>query len=103
MHKMERMIEFIIIPIGGLATILIINDWFDGVIDWSCDLQLKSKILGFINNKTRKLLTCAKCMSGQIALWYSIVESFSFYHSFALVTVSIYLAYIIQKGVEKWL
>lgn len=88
---------------------IIIGLW---AVLWTGPLTDPDEIFGLVKMLFSKLLTplrgvrlyiykiligCAKCHAGQVALWYCVYSDYSFWHSFKIVIIAIFIAYKFEK------
>lgn len=61
---------------------------------------LRRKI-GHLPYLFKPLIDCDRCVSGQIALWYSLLNHLTVWHLIYLVMASVYFTHLFQK-IHKW-
>ena len=98
-----ELIDLITVVSTGFTFKILINETFDFVPEYINSLS--NKLTGFKSlfiEKILELTGCAKCLTGQTSIIYSIIEGYSLSNSFSLLVISIFTTYIIQKIIDKW-
>lgn len=93
-------LELIIIPILGFVITLMMEpgELLDFISEWTYDKSDNSLLFA----KANKLITCCKCMSGQIGFWYSIYTGNSFMRSLIISALCIFGGHVLKILIDKW-
>ena len=101
---MEFIIEIIVLVCSGFSLRIIFDETLDFIPEWINKLSDRSKYkaIGLGLEKLNHLITCSKCLAGQSALIYSLINSYDFNRSYSLIAITIFTTYITQKIIDKW-